>query len=75
MLTASTAVNIGRKFAPPAKSRPLKRIGPGNNPHVFSVPRWVGGNAMGLALWMIGTLVAAVVVANMPSGRPETPRH
>src|ERR1700756_1815885 len=34
-----------------------------------------GGNAMGLALWSIGTLVAAVVVANMPSGRPETPRH
>jgi hypothetical protein len=30
---------------------------------------------MGLALWTIGTLVAAVVVANMPSGRPETPRH
>jgi hypothetical protein len=30
---------------------------------------------MGLALWSIGTLVAAVVVANMPSGRPETPRH
>lgn len=30
---------------------------------------------MGLALWVIGTLVAAVVVANMPSGRPETPRH
>ena len=30
---------------------------------------------MGLMLWAIGTLVAAVVVANMPSGRPETPRH
>lgn len=30
---------------------------------------------MGLALWMIGTLVAAVAAANMPSGRPETPRH
>jgi hypothetical protein len=30
---------------------------------------------MGLALWIIGSLVTAVVVANMPSGRPETPRH
>ena len=30
---------------------------------------------MGLALWTIGTLIAAVAVANMPSGRPETPRH
>jgi hypothetical protein len=30
---------------------------------------------MGLALWTIGTLVAAFVVANMPSGRPQTPRH
>lgn len=30
---------------------------------------------MGLALWAIGTLVGAVVIANMPSGRPETPRH
>ena len=30
---------------------------------------------MGLTLWAIGTLVAAVVAANMPSGRPETPRH
>jgi hypothetical protein len=41
----------------------------------FTVRTCVGGNAMGLALWMIGTLVAAVAVANMPSGRPETPRH
>jgi hypothetical protein len=30
---------------------------------------------MALALWTIGTLIAAVAVANMPSGRPETPRH
>ena len=30
---------------------------------------------MGLALWTIATLIAAVAVANMPSGRPETPRH
>jgi hypothetical protein len=30
---------------------------------------------MGLALWIIGSLVTTVVVANMPSGRPETPRH
>jgi hypothetical protein len=30
---------------------------------------------MGLTLWTIGTLIAAVAVANMPSGRPETPRH
>ena len=75
MLTASTAVNVGRKFALPAKSRPLKGIGPGNNPFVLTVWSRAGGDGMGLALWTIGTLVAAVVVANMPSGRPETPHH
>ena len=30
---------------------------------------------MGLALWAIATLVGSVMVASMPSGRPETPRH
>ena len=30
---------------------------------------------MGLALLIIGSLVGAVAVANMPSGRQKIPRH